>query len=91
MSAEKHELEELVAGGAPFMDVLEFVRTSLPDELTPVRFLLAVQDELGISFTETRTVLEFFDPQLQPLVDLKEIDGRWNEIVQRWASKGTRA
>lgn len=59
------------------------LRDASSDTLTPFDFLQIVQETLGISFIETRTVFEYFDEHMQPTVDLDTINERWGAILRR--------
>ncbi|WP_432068064.1 hypothetical protein [Streptomyces sp. C10-9-1] len=77
-------LQEFVEGGASFSEVVEYLsRRSAPGTLTPLNFLRALQEELGISFVEGRSILEYFDPQMRPLADIGLIDERGGELLAR--------
>lgn len=51
--------------------------------LTPFEFLRTIQEELGISFVETRDVLQYFDPEMRPIVDMNVIDECWQSILRK--------
>lgn len=75
-------LREFVERGASFSEVVDYLsRCSAPGALTPLHFLRVLQEELGISFVEGRLLLEYFDPQMRPLVDIGMIDERGSELL----------
>ena len=77
-------LQEFVEGGASLSEVVAYLsRRSMPGTLTPLTFLRALQEELGISFVEARSLLEYFDPQMRPVAGISVIDERGGELLQR--------
>ncbi|HEY0495601.1 MAG TPA: hypothetical protein VGD48_07635 [Kutzneria sp.] len=70
------ELLSLVAAGASYMEILDYLRNRGPRQLTPIELLRIFQEELGISFVKTREMFEYFDPQLRPIVDTALINER---------------
>ncbi|MFF7637055.1 hypothetical protein ACFZB9_28475 [Kitasatospora sp. NPDC008050] len=77
-------LRDLVAEGATFLELLEFLSRRGSQALTPLEFLRMFQEELGISFIESRNMLEYFDPSMKPIVDVEVIDERWCLLLQRF-------
>jgi len=77
------DLRALVARGATVLEVLEHLSArSSPAALTPFGFLRIFQEELGISFVESRSLLEYFDPQMRPLADADTINERGDLILR---------
>lgn len=74
-------IRQVVERGATLAELLEHLRSHETFTLTPLSFLKAVQLELGISFVRTRHLLEFFDPEMRPLVDTAVIEERWRELL----------
>ncbi|MFC0433125.1 hypothetical protein [Kutzneria buriramensis] len=70
------ELLSRVDAGASYMEILEYLRTRGPRPLTPIGLLSIFHKELGISFIKARTMFEYFDPQLRPIVDTALINER---------------
>ncbi|WP_158692920.1 hypothetical protein [Streptomyces roseochromogenus] len=85
MTDEVAALRNLVAEGATFLEVLEFLSRRGPRPLTPLEFLRVFQEELGISFIESRNMLEYFDPDMKPMVDAALINERGRLLLQRRA------
>ncbi|GAB2709398.1 hypothetical protein GCM10010442_31260 [Kitasatospora kifunensis] len=77
-------LRDLVVEGATFLEVLEFLSQRGPRALTPLEFLRVFQEELGISFIESRNMLEYFDPHMKPIVDVELINKRGRLLLQRF-------
>ena len=76
-------LPRIVADGTPLLDIISQARALSPDgSLSAVAFLYAVQSELGIPFTETRDLFEYFSSDWTPLVDEAVIEERWQNILQ---------
>lgn len=87
MSKKADDLGSLVSGGASILEVLEYLSArSAPNALTPFGFLRIFQEELGISFVETRSILEYFDPQMRPVADSNLINERGDLILRRYRS-----
>ncbi|KAB8188618.1 hypothetical protein FH608_043460 [Nonomuraea phyllanthi] len=62
--------------------MLEHLKSQESFTLTPLAFLKVVQLELGISFVRTRHLLEFFDPEMEPLADSTVIEGYWKGLLR---------
>ncbi|MFJ3765023.1 hypothetical protein ACIPQJ_11890 [Streptomyces sp. NPDC090082] len=77
-------LRDLVTEGATFLEVLEHLSRRGPRALTPLEFLRVFQEELGISFVESRNMLEYFDPGMKPIVDVEVINERGRLLLQRF-------
>ncbi|MEV0053718.1 hypothetical protein ACH347_23710 [Saccharopolyspora sp. 5N102] len=74
-------IRQLVERGATLTELLEHLKSHETFTLTPLSFLKAIQLELGISFVRTRHLLEFFDPEMRPLVDISVIEERWRDLL----------
>ncbi|MFD6425432.1 hypothetical protein [Streptomyces sp. NPDC060198] len=82
------ELRNLVSGGATFLEVVAHISSSVkPEKLTPLKLMWVIQEGLGISFTETRNVLEFFDSELRPIVDEALIDERGDRLLEQYRKR----
>ncbi|MEU5545828.1 hypothetical protein AB0G85_26040 [Streptomyces sioyaensis] len=79
-------LRDLVAAGATFPEVIEYLSHRRPRELSPIEFLSIFQQELGISFVESRAMLEYFAPQMKPIADSGLIDERGRTLLRRCSS-----
>ncbi|MEV6674414.1 hypothetical protein [Streptomyces sp. NPDC051162] len=77
-------LRDLVAEGASFLEVLEFLSRRDSRALTPLEFLRVFQEELGISFIESRNMLEYFGPDMKPIVDVELINERGRLLLRRF-------
>ena len=77
------ELRNLVAEGVTFMEVLDRVRKRSSGPLTAIEFMKVLQEELGIYFTETREMYEYFDSDLCPTVDVHLINERGRLLLER--------
>ncbi|GLY86077.1 hypothetical protein Airi02_040060 [Actinoallomurus iriomotensis] len=75
-------LRSLAAGGATFLEVLGYLAQRESRPVTPLEFLRVFQEELGISFVESRKMLEYFDPQMKPIVDRRLINERGRLLLQ---------
>jgi hypothetical protein len=40
--------------------------------------------EAGISFTKTRDILEYFNPDLNPIAEREVINERWRVLLASW-------
>ncbi|MEU5693042.1 hypothetical protein [Actinosynnema sp. NPDC020468] len=75
MTTSRTSLAEFVAQGAGCFDVVEYLTArERPAELTFFRFLLILQEELGIPFGETRKLGVYFKPDWTPMADVELID-----------------
>lgn len=77
-------LQDLAAKGATFSELLEYLSRRGLRPLTPLEFLRAFQEELGISFIESRKMLEYFDPSMKPIADEGFINERGRLLLQRF-------
>ncbi|MFC9234469.1 hypothetical protein ACFTZI_36790 [Streptomyces decoyicus] len=62
MARNDTALRDLVAAGATFLEVIAYISQRCHHELSPLEFLKVFQEELGISFIESRAMLEHFAP-----------------------------
>jgi len=77
------DLPQMVENGTPFLDIVSHAQSLSSDgSLSAVAFLYAVQSELGIPFTETRDLFEFFSSDWIPLADGTVIEERWQSILR---------
>ncbi|MEI7059377.1 hypothetical protein WBG06_26385 [Nocardioides sp. CCNWLW239] len=74
-------LRELVDSGAPFIDLVEFIRSRKQGRVTPFEVLAALQNEAMVSFVDARDVLEYFDSEMHPIADTDAIQRRWAAIL----------
>ncbi|MGN5381237.1 hypothetical protein BIV25_05885 [Streptomyces sp. MUSC 14] len=84
---EDETLRDLVAEGTTFLKVLEYLSRRDSHPLTPLGFLRIFQEELGISFIESRNMLEYFDPHMQPIVDKALINERGRLLLQQFTPR----
>ena len=78
------ELKDLVVvSGATFMDVLEHLKSCGPEPLAVIGFMRVLQERLGIRFTETRDMYEYFDADWRPTVDVDLINERGRLLLER--------
>ncbi|RSM47645.1 hypothetical protein DMA12_08355 [Amycolatopsis balhimycina DSM 5908] len=84
MPSEESELHAMVVAGIPFLDLLEHLKRRAEGKLSPGRFLLILQEEAGISFTETRDILEYFNPDMNPIAEPEMINERWRVLLASW-------
>lgn len=77
-------LQDLAAKGATFLELLEHLSRRGHRPLTPLEFLRVFQEELGISFVESRNMLEYFDPSMKPIADEGLINERGRLLLQRF-------
>jgi hypothetical protein len=80
MLDDPDRLKELVDSGATFMDIVTYL-ANVASPLRPIDFLRVFQEDLGISFVKAREVLEYFDPDMRPIVDESLINERGREIL----------
>ncbi|MFI1160267.1 hypothetical protein [Streptomyces sioyaensis] len=66
--------------------MIEYLSHRQPSELNPLEFLSIFQQELGISFVESRSMLEYFDPQMKPIADSGLINERGRALLRRCSS-----
>ncbi|WP_405410234.1 hypothetical protein [Streptomyces decoyicus] len=86
MSKNDTALRDLVAAGATFLEVIAYISQRCHHELSPLEFLKVFQEELGISFIESRAMLQHFDPQMQPIADPGLINERGRTLLRRCGS-----
>ncbi|MDT0460433.1 hypothetical protein RM550_32730 [Streptomyces sp. DSM 41527] len=86
MSKNETALRDLVAAGATFLEVVTHLSRRCHHELSPLEFMKVFQEELGISFVETRAMLEYFDPQMKPIADPGLINERGRTLLLRCGS-----
>ncbi|MET7799602.1 hypothetical protein [Streptomyces decoyicus] len=86
MSKNDTALRDLVAAGATFLEVIAYISRRCHHELSPLEFLKIFQEELGISFIESRAMLEYFDPQMKPITDPGLINERGRSLLRRCSS-----
>ncbi|MEV6568205.1 hypothetical protein [Streptomyces kronopolitis] len=66
--------------------MIEYLAKRHDRELAPLEFLNTFQEELGISFVESRAMLEYFNPQMKPIADTELINDRGRILLRRWSS-----
>ncbi|MEU5825860.1 hypothetical protein [Streptomyces sp. NPDC047803] len=81
MSHADDSLRALVVRGVQFSELIAHLSRERSGTLTPLEFMRVFQEELGISFIESRKMLEYFDPQMNPIIDIKEVDKRGNVFL----------
>jgi len=86
VSSKESELRALVIKKTPFLEVLEYMKGRVEGRLGPVHFLGILQEEVGISFTKTREILEYFDRDMNSIAEPDVINDRWNVILENWES-----
>ncbi|WP_153535336.1 hypothetical protein [Actinomadura macrotermitis] len=74
-------LREMVERGMGLPEILADLGAREDFRLSSVSFLQQVQLELGIPFTRTRHLYEFFDPDFRPLADWSELEQRWHDLL----------
>jgi hypothetical protein len=84
MPSEESELRAMVVAGTPLLDLLEHLKRRAGGRLSPGRFLLILQEEAGISFTKTRDILEYFNPDMNPIAEREVINERWRVLLASW-------
>ncbi|WP_159062006.1 hypothetical protein [Streptomyces sp. WM6368] len=77
----KSRLRYEVAQGATVTDIVKILEERFPEGLRPMQFLWILQEELGIPFTESRRVLEYFDPEMKPTASAEVIDDLGRSIL----------
>jgi hypothetical protein len=82
-------LESLVDGGAPFADVVEYLSREFAP-LRPIDLLRVLQEQLGIPFTKSREILEFYNPDMSPAVGAEIINERGEAILALWNKRKDR-
>lgn len=80
MSHQEVSIETLVEAGASFVEIVECMRKE-NHHLRPIDVLTQFQERLGIHFTKTREILEFYDSQMEPIGDVCDINERGKEIL----------
>lgn len=81
MPSDESELRAMVVAGTPFLDLLGNLKSRAGGRLSPGRFLLILQEEAGISFTKTREILEYFNPDMDPIAEREVIEKRWQGLL----------
>ncbi|MFE3329316.1 hypothetical protein [Streptomyces sp. NPDC059176] len=77
----------MAAEGAGILAVIEMLRGEEGFRLTPLHLLRILDEALGIPWTESRALLEHFDPDLRPLDPPDEIDRRAGELLSRYVTR----
>ncbi|WP_327147004.1 hypothetical protein [Nocardia sp. NBC_01327] len=75
-------LQGLFEQDASLLEMLDHLSMREDVPLTGMRFLWIFQMELGISFVESRKILDCFDPAMRPKIDAAEINQRWRAIMR---------
>jgi hypothetical protein len=66
--------KEMVTSGCGLTEIAESLRSSDTFVLTPFNLLRLAHEALGVSLTESRTLLEAFDANMNPIVPSSEVD-----------------
>lgn len=82
--SDADKLRTLAYGGADFISIIAHLTERISGELTPLKFLMVFQEELGIPFVEARIMLEYFDPQMKPIAEAEIINERWRSLLSRY-------
>ncbi|WP_240980828.1 MULTISPECIES: hypothetical protein [Streptomyces] len=81
-------LRAMAAEGAGLLAMIEALRSDETFTLTPLHLLRVLNEAFGIPLRESRTLLEFFDPDLRPLVPDAEADRRAAAVLAPYVSRG---
>ncbi|MEA5364679.1 hypothetical protein VA596_34465 [Amycolatopsis sp., V23-08] len=84
MPTEEPGIREMVVAGTPFLDLLEHLKRRAGGKLSPGGFLRILQEEAGISFTRTRDIFVYFNPDMNPIAEPEVINERWQVLLAGW-------
>lgn len=73
----------MAADGAGLLEMIEALRSDETFTLTPMRLLRVLDEALGIPWTDSRDLLEHFDPELRPLAPAEDIDRRFTALLEQ--------
>ncbi|WP_370972387.1 hypothetical protein [Amycolatopsis sp. cg9] len=88
MSTDGPELRVLVAEKTPFLELLDHLKARAGGDLGGFQLVAMLQQEAGISFTESREMLAYFAPDWTPNAEPSVINERWDAIVEGWLARG---
>jgi hypothetical protein len=74
-------LRREVVRGATITEVIKILKNRFPEGLRPIQFLWILQEELGVPFTESRMLLEHYDPEMKPIAPTEAIDELGRSIL----------
>ncbi|WP_405599176.1 hypothetical protein OG741_18245 [Streptomyces sp. NBC_01410] len=77
----------MAAEGAGLLAMIETLRLDEEFRLTPLHLLRILDEAVGIPWTESRVLLEFFDPELRPLVPEDEVDRRAEALLSPYVTR----
>ncbi|SDM31138.1 hypothetical protein SAMN05444921_106214 [Streptomyces wuyuanensis] len=81
MEKAAENVRRMATEGAGLLAVIEMLRNDAEFRLTPLHLLRILGEAVGVPWTESRVLLEFFDPELRPLVPEDEIERRAEELL----------
>jgi hypothetical protein len=82
--------KEMVTSGCGLTEIAESLRSSDTVVLTPFNLLRLAHEALGISLTESRTLLEAFDANMNPIVPSSEVDRIGDAVFAPYRSRTQR-
>ncbi|MGW1492529.1 hypothetical protein [Streptomyces sp. NPDC002402] len=77
----------MAAEGAGLLAMIETLRLDEEFRLTPLHLLRILDEAVGIPWTESRVLLEFFGPELRPLVPGDEVDHRAEALLSPYVTR----
>ncbi|MET9667413.1 hypothetical protein ABZY19_18775 [Streptomyces sp. NPDC006475] len=87
MEKAAEDIRRMAAEGAGLVAMIEMLRRDEDFRLTPLHLLRILGEGVGIPWTESRVLLEFFDPDLRPLVPEDEVDRRAEELLSPYVTR----
>ncbi|MEV3993864.1 hypothetical protein AB0J57_33790 [Streptomyces sp. NPDC049837] len=77
----------MATDGAGLLALIEALRRDDTFHLTPLHLLRVLDEAFGIPLPESRGLLEFFGPDLRPLVPEAEADRRAEALLSRYVAR----
>lgn len=78
----QRDIKSLASRGASFSEVLSTLTSQVGRPVRPLDFLRAAHENLGIPLAESREMLEYFNPSMEPIAAEESIDDRWRSILR---------
>ncbi|UOX85108.1 hypothetical protein MUY14_25255 [Amycolatopsis sp. FBCC-B4732] len=82
MSSAESDLRVLVAAKTPFLELLDHLKARAGGDLGGFQLVAMLQQEAGISFTDSREMLAYFGAEWTPNAEPSVINARWDAIVE---------
>lgn len=77
----------MVMAGVALSKIVEFLRDEDEFVLTPFNFLMVFRQAVGVPMPDSRTMLEVFDADMNPLSSIGDVDRMGDRVLARYRSK----